>query len=175
MQVGGMINEPDYQIVIVGSGAGGAEAALLAARRGARGVLLIEKNLLGGGALHAGTIPMRSLVGSVRTLRQLHRSGSDDAEAGARLSNWVNRQQRTVATLASQLRDELRAAEVEIVRGEATLLGEGRVRITQDGRQDRPGRVVQAAKLSSLQARSRAIPSGSGPRAPLAIRSVSFP
>jgi len=142
-----MINEPDYEIVIVGSGAAGAEAALLAARRGARGVLLIEKNLLGGGALHAGTIPMRSLVGSVRMLRQLRCSGSGDAEAEARLSDWVKRQQRTVATLASQLRDELRAAEVEIVRGEATLLGEGRVRITQEERHGHSGRVVQAGRI----------------------------
>ena len=147
MHVGGMINEPDYQIVIVGSGAGGAEAALVAARRGARGVLLIEKDLLGGGALHTGTIPMRSLVGSVRTLRQLRRAGSGDVGAEGRLSEWMNHQGRTVATLASQLRHELRAADVEIVRGEATLLGEGRVHITQEDRRGHPGRMVQAAHI----------------------------
>ena len=142
-----MINEPVYQIVIVGSGAGGAEAALLAARRGAQGVLLIEKDLLGGGALHAGTIPMRSLLGSVRTLRRLRGAGSVDGGADARLSHWVNRQQRTVATLASQLRCELRAAGVEIVRGEATLLGEGRLRIAQEDRPGHTGRTVQAAQI----------------------------
>jgi dihydrolipoamide dehydrogenase len=141
-----MKNE-EYEIVIVGSGAGGAEAALLAARGGARGVLLIEKNLLGGGALHAGMIPMRSLVANVRELRRLRDHSRDEAEAEASLSDWVKRQGRTVATLASELRHELCAAGVEMVRGEATLLGEGRLHIVQEGRQGRPGRIVQAAHI----------------------------
>jgi dihydrolipoamide dehydrogenase len=142
-----MKNDEIYEIVIVGSGAGGAEAALLAARGGARGVLLIEKNLLGGGALHAGTIPMRSLVANVRELRQLRRESRDEAEAGASLSDWVNRQGRTVARLTSQLEMELRDAGVEVVCGRARLLGGGRVHIMEMDRAGQSERNVKGAHI----------------------------
>jgi len=148
MYDGAVTDDSDYQFIIVGAGAGGAEAALFAARRGAKGVLLIEKDRLGGGALHAGAIPMRSLMGRVRAMRQLISDCSSEGEAPASLPDWINLQRRTIARLTSHLREELRATGVEMVRGEATLLGEGRIHIAQKKRHhSRPERVARAAHI----------------------------
>jgi dihydrolipoamide dehydrogenase len=49
-----------YQLVVVGSGSGGNEAALVGAKEGLK-VLLVEKSTLGGTCLHHGCYPVRAL------------------------------------------------------------------------------------------------------------------
>lgn len=164
-----------YALVVIGSGAGGAEAALLAARRGVQRVLLVDKGPVGGGAVLAGTMPMRSLMASARLLRQFRHAADllglnlDENEIGVRLSDWVSRQRHAVARLAYSLREELRAAGVEIARGHARLLGDGRLRIRDDERERRPGegaeRELRAAHII-LATGSKPAPLSSGAAAP---------
>ena len=49
-----------YQLAVIGSGSGGREAALVAARNGLR-VVLIEKETLGGTCLHRGFYSLKAL------------------------------------------------------------------------------------------------------------------
>lgn len=52
---------PDYDLIVIGSGPAGQKAALAAAKQRFR-VALIERLLvLGGGCLHTGTIPSKTL------------------------------------------------------------------------------------------------------------------
>lgn len=51
----------DYDLIVIGSGAGGSAAATIAARQGLR-VALIEEAKLGGDSVHHGDIPMRALL-----------------------------------------------------------------------------------------------------------------
>ena len=144
--------DSSYGIVVVGSGAGGTEAALHAARRGVGRVLLVDKLPIGGGALRAGAIPMRSLMASARLLRQLRNTAAIGGESGdefaeAQLVDWINRQRHTVARLASQTREGLHAAGVETARGDVRLLGGGRLLITDREREGHPEREVQAAHI----------------------------
>lgn len=50
-----------YQLVVIGAGAGGIEAATHAAQFGAK-VALIEANVLGGGSLVSGCVPSKALL-----------------------------------------------------------------------------------------------------------------
>jgi NAD(P) transhydrogenase len=52
--------EQAYELVVLGSGPGGQRAAVQAAKLGKK-VLLVERERLGGGCLHTGTIPSKTL------------------------------------------------------------------------------------------------------------------
>ncbi len=57
----GMSTEPSFDLVVIGSGPGGDGAAMQAAKQG-RSVAIIERHgKLGGGCVHWGTIPSKSL------------------------------------------------------------------------------------------------------------------
>jgi NAD(P) transhydrogenase len=57
----GMASEPSFDLVVIGSGPGGEGAAMQAAKQG-RSVAIIERySKLGGGCVHWGTIPSKSL------------------------------------------------------------------------------------------------------------------
>jgi dihydrolipoamide dehydrogenase len=57
-----------YQLAVIGSGSGGKEAALSAARNGLR-VGLIEKHALGGTCLHSGCYSVRALRGCAESAK----------------------------------------------------------------------------------------------------------
>ena len=54
-----------YQLAVIGTGSGGSEAALLAAKKGFK-VVVIEKGALGGTRLHHGSFAVRALHASAR-------------------------------------------------------------------------------------------------------------
>jgi dihydrolipoamide dehydrogenase len=54
-----------YDVAVIGSGSGGSEAALLAAEKGSR-TILIEKDVFGGTRLHRGSYAVRALRASSR-------------------------------------------------------------------------------------------------------------
>ena len=58
-----MTNKPEYDICIIGGGAGGLVVAAGAATLGAK-VILVEKRALGGDCLHFGCIPSKTLIHS---------------------------------------------------------------------------------------------------------------
>lgn len=58
--------------VVIGSGPGGCPAAIRSAQLGA-GVVLVEKNGIGGTCLHRGCIPTKSLLKSTKDYQQLLR------------------------------------------------------------------------------------------------------
>ena len=49
-----------YQLIVIGSGSGGKDAAILGARAGLR-VLLVERDSLGGTCFHRGVYSIRTL------------------------------------------------------------------------------------------------------------------
>jgi pyruvate/2-oxoglutarate dehydrogenase complex dihydrolipoamide dehydrogenase (E3) component len=54
-----------YQIAVIGTGSGGSEVALLAAKKGFK-VIVIESGALGGTRLHRGSYAVRALHASAR-------------------------------------------------------------------------------------------------------------
>ncbi len=116
-----------YNLVIIGSGSGGARAAELAARRGAR-VLLIEKHLFGGTCLHSGCVPLSLLAKSARRWRDWKIDPSQQVERPVSLlADWVSGTRRRIARQSTRMFDHLRSLRIEIEAAHARLLGKGRV------------------------------------------------
>ncbi|MES2744426.1 MAG: Si-specific NAD(P)(+) transhydrogenase [Bdellovibrionota bacterium] len=130
--------ETTYDLVVVGSGPAGVQAALHAAKLGKK-VALIEKHpeRLGGAWIHTGTLPsktMREVLAAIRSV---------DSHVG---EAWVSRMSLTLssqklrdrAALASRdeeniIRRQLDAMHIPIIRGAAYIESPKEVRINQAG------------------------------------------
>jgi dihydrolipoamide dehydrogenase len=121
-----------YDIAVIGSGSGGSEAALLAAEKGFRAIL-IEKDAFGGTLFHRGCYAVRALHASCRVFRQVIESRQFGIEADllrSSLVDWMKAQRAASARLAEDLRNGLQNMNVRIASGTGSLLGEHQVRIT---------------------------------------------
>jgi dihydrolipoamide dehydrogenase len=121
-----------YQVAIVGSGSGGCEAALLAAKKGYQ-VLLIEKGELGGTRLHHGSFAVRALHASARLRRELAEVGKYGIETDLftdSMAARVRAQRAACSTLAEELRVNLEKLNVRVAFGSGSLTGDHQIRIT---------------------------------------------
>jgi dihydrolipoamide dehydrogenase len=114
-----------YDVAVIGSGSGGSEAALLAAEKGFR-VILVEKDGFGGTRFHRGCYAVRALHASSRVYRQVVKSRQFGIEADllrSSLVDWMKAQRAASARLAEELRKELEQLNVRIATGTGSLLG----------------------------------------------------
>ena len=121
-----------YDMAVIGSGSGGSEAALLAAEKGFRAIL-IEKDAFGGTRFHRGCYAVRALHASSRVFRQVNESRQFGIEADllrSSLVDWMKAQRAASGRLAEELRNGLQKMNVRIAAGTGSLLGEHQVRIT---------------------------------------------
>jgi dihydrolipoamide dehydrogenase len=121
-----------YDVAVIGSGSGGSEAALLAADKGFRAIL-IEKDAFGGTRFHRGCYAVRALHASSRVYRQIVKSRQFGIETDLlrnSLVDWMKAQRAASARLAEDLRTRLEQLNARIAVGTGSLVGEHRVRIT---------------------------------------------
>lgn len=127
-----MSTSPQYDLMVIGAGPGGYEAALCAARRHGRRVVLFERNDLGGTCLNAGCIPTKCLLRSAKALedcREAAKFGIDAGTASPRLDlpSVQQRKQKVVGTLRRGIGAMLRTAGIEVVNAEATITAPGEI------------------------------------------------
>src|SRR5689334_21660794 len=113
-----------YQVIVIGSGSAGKDAALLAGRAGLRTVL-IEAGKLGGVCLHRGVHAVRALRACATQFEGTERSSRlgtsiDLVESG--WSDWLAVQRRTSGRLTEGLGRALDRAKVEVKFGHARLV-----------------------------------------------------
>jgi dihydrolipoamide dehydrogenase len=122
----------DYQLVVIGSGSGGKDAAILGARAGLR-VLLVEKESLGGTCFHRGVYAMRALRACAMNLKAAGESPRSVLSVGP-LENdwadWVKTQRRVGARLTEDLMRMLESLGVKIQFGKGKLLSSKEVEIS---------------------------------------------
>lgn len=122
-----------YDLIVIGAGPGGYEAAAYAATRFGKKVALVEKKALGGTCLNVGCIPTKTLLRSARALEDCHAAGLygvDGAEtAKLDLKKVQARKAKVVATLNKGIASMLQKAKVEVITGEAKLAGRGQVTV----------------------------------------------
>ncbi len=121
-----------YDVAVIGSGSGGSEAALLAAGKGLK-TIVIEKDAFGGTRFHRGCYAVRALRASSRVFQQIIQSKQFGIEADvlrSSLVGWMDAQRAASARLAEDLRHDLQTLNVRIAAGAGSLPGEHRVRIT---------------------------------------------
>lgn len=120
-----------YDLIVIGGGPGGYEAAAHAARMGKR-VALIEERRLGGVCLHEGCIPTKVFLRTSKFLadcRRAARYGVRLSEARLDMAALQERKARIVATLARGVENLLERSGVTVIRGRGRLAGRNRVRV----------------------------------------------
>ena len=125
-----------YQLAVIGSGAAGREAAVLAARNGLR-VALIEQNGLGGTSFHRGYYAVRAFRACAEASRESSGVTSPNLHSGQELVEWLGTRARVTARLVRELQTTLDRSGIDIRFGHASLLDANTIRIKSDsGRTD---------------------------------------
>ena len=141
-------NQPDYDLVVIGSGAGGMAAAIKAADMG-HSVCIIEKGTLGGTCVNIGCVPSKTLIRAAEAyhkaghqpFRGVHTKaeGLDWAAVIAHKDELVARlRQAKYADVLSSYRDR-----ITVMHGRARFLPGGVIAL-DDGRTCSAHRVVVA-------------------------------
>jgi dihydrolipoamide dehydrogenase len=120
-----------YDLVVIGAGPGGYEAAAHAARAGKK-VALIEKSRTGGTCLNVGCIPTKALLKSARVFSEYRSApcyGVHTGEVRFDMPAVIERKNRIVATLTRGVDAMLRRAGVERIAGHGRLASAGSVEV----------------------------------------------
>ena len=127
----------DYDLIVIGGGAGGLASARTAARRGAK-VLLVDQGRLGGECTFTGCVPSKTLL--------------EASSKGLGFDQAISTVHRIVEAIAAKETDQVLIREgVEVVHGWATLPSPGRV--------DVDGRAFSARRLILATGSRPAVPS----------------
>ena len=113
----------DYQLIVIGAGPGGYEAALAASKLGLR-TAVIEKRDLGGTCLNRGCIPTKALLHASETYRQALSSdgmGIHARDVAMNLEELYQYKTQTVEKLRNGVQMLLKAAKVDVIQGRATI------------------------------------------------------
>ncbi len=121
----------NYDIIIIGAGPGGYVMAERAGHRGLK-TLLIEKEHLGGVCLNRGCIPTKTLLNSAKHYVHAHEAsdfGVTTGEVKFDLAKAMSWKQEVVETLRGGVGVKMKKNKVEVLKGEALLLGPRRVQV----------------------------------------------
>lgn len=123
-----------YDLIIIGAGPGGYEAALEAADKGMK-VVLIEKDKLGGTCLNRGCVPTKTLMHTADIAREL----KDAAKFGVNVSDYAvdaakmqERKTEVLDTLRSGIAAMMKKGKVDVIEGIGVIEGTGKVRVGDD-------------------------------------------
>lgn len=123
--------DPDFDIVVIGSGPGGYTAAVRAAKLGKK-VAVIEKDEIGGVCLNKGCIPTKALIESARLYSRIKRAKEFGINAGAPSFDWkavLERRNNIVIKLRKGLEYLFRTNNIEFIKGKAKVLSPGEMKI----------------------------------------------
>src|SRR5271165_6916620 len=118
-----------YDLIVIGGGPGGYEAAAHAGRLG-KTVVLVEEERIGGTCLNVGCIPAKAFLRSSRLCREIREAAAFGIQAGAAkldMAAVVDRKNRIVAGLTRGVDHLLAGAQVTVIRGHGRLSGHDRV------------------------------------------------
>ena len=121
----------DYDLIVIGAGPGGYEAAFEAADLGMK-TALVEKEEPGGTCLNRGCIPTKALLHAAELYRSMKEAEAAGVCAKEILYDPRKMQQRkreVVLQLRKGIEDTAKRKKVELIRGTGTVCGEGRVSV----------------------------------------------
>jgi dihydrolipoamide dehydrogenase len=125
-----------YDVVVIGSGPGGARAARRCAQKGAK-VAMIEKEYVGGTCLNWGCIPSKVLLASAHLLLSAKEAGELGVKISSAEPDWPKIQQRTkqiVENFRKGMTQTMKNNKVAIIEGTAFAKSPNKV-IVQQGKE----------------------------------------
>ncbi len=145
-------------IIVIGGGPGGYVTAIRAAQLGMK-VTLVEREHLGGICLNWGCIPTKALLRSAEVMTLIKHAGDFGItvkDVSFDLGKIVERSRKVSGQLSGGVKFLLKKNKVEVVDGQAKLLGQGKVEVTKDGK----AVAMLSAKhiILATGARARALP-----------------
>jgi dihydrolipoamide dehydrogenase len=123
-----------YDLIVIGAGPGGYEAAAAAGRMG-RKTALIEREHLGGACLNVGCIPTKTYLRSANLFaecRNANAYGVEISSAAFNLGAVAERRGRVVKALKRGVEGLLKRSGVEIIKGHARLASRDTVQVEKD-------------------------------------------
>lgn len=123
----------EYQLIVIGAGPGGYEAAIRAAQLGLT-TALIERRDVGGTCLNRGCIPTKAMLHSA----QLYREAANFELFGLHTENtsfdWAKVHQRkndVVVKLRTGIEQLIKANKIDFFNNSASILGKNNVQLDQ--------------------------------------------
>jgi dihydrolipoamide dehydrogenase len=119
-------------LVVIGGGAGGYQSAIKATRLGLKAVL-VEKDKLGGVCLNKGCIPTKALIATVERLHYIQKArefGIQVKDYSFDFSAIMERKDRIIRRLSSNLEQLMQINKVRVVKGEAQIIEPGEIEVT---------------------------------------------
>lgn len=125
----------DFDVVVIGSGPGGFEAAIKAARCGLK-VCVVEKGAIGGVCLNWGCIPTKALLRSAEIFRLAGDAGPFGLEchdSTVDMAQAVKRSRRVVLTMSKGVEYAMKRNDITVKRGEGSFADAHTLAITRNG------------------------------------------
>ena len=126
-----------YDLVIIGSGPGGYQAAIRAGQYGLK-TLVVEKDpFLGGTCLHVGCIPTKVLLHHAEIYDNFQHAaefGFDVKEVKINWKQMLARKQKIVNSHAQGIAFLFKKNKVELMTGWGRIAGPGKVSVEKDGK-----------------------------------------
>ncbi len=124
-----------YDLVVIGGGSAGLTAVTMAARLGARS-LLVDRESLGGDCLHYGCVPSKSLIASARMahgMRYAEKYALRSVEPEVDLARVMDRVDRIKDEIGShETPDAIRKLGVDVALGGASFIDEFSIEIDKE-------------------------------------------
>lgn len=118
--------EREYDIIIIGGGVAGCEAAELAADKGLK-VALIERNFIGGTCLNCGCIPSKSYLAIAHNIELVNEKVLQKGCIGDIKYDFIeilNRQKAVVEDLRHGMENELKGKGIDLIFGSPSVCKE---------------------------------------------------
>jgi NAD(P) transhydrogenase len=131
-----MVSEPEYDLVVIGSGPAGQKGAIAAAKLGKRVAVVDRTTMMGGVCVHTGTIPSKTireaivqLTGSVVKTRL---GNAKSSYGDISIQDVSQRVLDIVARETEVIRSQLRRNKVTVYQGTATFADPTTVAVQDD-------------------------------------------
>jgi len=148
----------EYDLIVIGSGPGGFDAAMHAAASGLR-TAIVEQGALGGVCVNWGCIPTKALLRSAEVIRLASEStqfGLTTGEVQVDPAQAVKRSRKVVLLSSKGVESSLKKQGVNIIRGHASFIDANTLQVTGDNNE--PRTVTAAYTIIATGSRPREIP-----------------